>query len=165
MEQNQIESKETTKTSTDCIQKKTLLRAPRARVWRALTRTEEFGTWFGARLTGQFLPGSTIRGPITIPGYEHLTMEVTVERVEPERLLSFRWHPFAIDPAVDYSSEPTTLVTFELTEIPEGTSLSVTESGFDQIPAGRRALAFRMNDQGWGAQMENIARYLAETKG
>ena len=165
MNQNPIESKESTGASTDRIQKKTLLRAPRARVWRALTQAEEFGAWFGAKLTGQFLPGSTIRGSITHPGYEHLTMEVTIERVEPERLLSFRWHPYAIDPAVDYASEPRTLVTFELTEAPEGTSLTVTESGFDQIPAGRRALAFRMNDEGWGAQMENIARHLAEAKG
>lgn len=164
MEQSSLESREITGASTDRIQKKTLLRAPRARVWRALTRAEEFGTWFGARLTGQFLPGSTIRGSITTPGYEHLTMEVTIERVEPERLLSFRWHPYAIDPAVDYASEPSTLVTFELTETPEGTSLTVTESGFDQIPAGRRALAFRMNDGGWAAQMENVARYLAEAK-
>ena len=165
MEQNTLESKKNTETSTDRIQKKTLLRAPRARVWRALTRAEEFGAWFGAKLTGQFVPGSTVRGSITHPGYEHLTMEVTIERVEPERLLSFRWHPYAIDPAVDYTSEPSTLVTFELTETPEGTSLTVTEAGFDQIPAGRRALAFRMNDQGWEGQMENIARYLAETRG
>src|SRR5215212_9126496 len=112
MEQNPLESKEITAISTDRIQKKTLLRAPRARVWRALTQAEEFGAWFGAKLAGQFVPGSSIRGPITTPGYEHLTMEITVERVEPERLLSFRWHPYAIDPAVDYASEPSTLVTF-----------------------------------------------------
>jgi uncharacterized protein YndB with AHSA1/START domain len=164
MEQNTHAPKENTEASTDRIQKKMLLRAPRARVWRALTQAAEFGTWFCAKLSGELVPGSTVRGPITLPGYEHLTMELTVERMEPERLFSFRWHPYAVDPAVDYSSEPTTLVTFELTETPEGTSLTVTESGFDKIPAGRRTLAFRMNDEGWGAQLENIARYLAETR-
>lgn len=164
MEQHPIESKDAPVTNTDRIEKKILLRAPRSRVWRALTQAAEFGAWFGARLTGQFLPGQVIRGQITTKGYDHLTMELTVDRVEPEHLLSFRWHPYAIDLSVDYSSEPATLVTFELTETPEGTSLFVTESGFDKIPAGRRGIAFRMNDQGWGIQLQNIARHLAETR-
>ncbi|APR81486.1 Hypothetical protein A7982_06835 [Minicystis rosea] len=147
---------------SDRIQKQVLLRAPRSRVWRALSRAEEFGTWFGARLTGEMVPGATIRGAITYPGYEHLTLEILVEQVEPERLLSFLWHPHAVDPAVDYSPEPRTRVTFELADAAEGILLTVTESGFDRIPEARRALAFRMNSGGWEAQMKNIARHLAE---
>lgn len=162
MEQSSIASNTVTTSPTDRIQKNIFLRATRARVWRALTQAAEFGKLFRARLTGEFVPGATVRGPIAIPGFEHVTMEMTIERVEPERLLSYRWHPYAIDPKIDYSSEPTTLVTFELTETPEGTSLTVTETGFDRIPEARRALALRMNDGGWAAQMGNIQKYLAE---
>jgi uncharacterized protein YndB with AHSA1/START domain len=141
---------------TDRIEKKVLLRAPRSRVWKALTDAAEFGAWFGVKLEGGFAVGERIRGRITYPGYEHLTMEVTVERMEDESLFSFRWHPYAVDPKVDYSGEPTTLVEFRLREEPDGTLLTVVESGFDRIPARRRAEAFRMNERGWGQQMENI---------
>ena len=161
MEQNMVESKAISDITPDQIQKKVVLRATVARVWRALTRLEEFGTWFGANLTGEMLPGSTIRGPITHPGFTHFTMEMVVERVEPERVFAFRWHPYSVEPGVDYSGEPTTLVPCEPSSVPEGTSLTVTESGFSHIPAGRRPLAFRMNDKGWGMQIENIARHLA----
>lgn len=143
-------------TSADRIEKKLLLRAPRARVWRALTDAAEFGTWFRVKLEGTFEVGRAIRGHITYPGYEHLTMEATVERMDAERVFSFRWHPYAADPKVDYTAEPTTLVEFRLEDAPEGTMLTVVESGFDQIPAGRRAEAFRMNDQGWSTQLENV---------
>ncbi|MGZ3416676.1 MAG: SRPBCC family protein [Polyangiales bacterium] len=147
-------------TSTDRIEKHILLRAPKARVWRALTDAEEFGSWFRVRLEGRFAVGAQVKGKITYPGYEHLGMEVTVERMDPEQLFSFRWHPHAIDPAVDYSSEPTTLVEFRLAEVAEGTKLTVVESGFDAIPEARRALAFRMNGSGWEAQMENIRNHV-----
>ncbi len=146
---------------TDRIEKSVVLRVPRARVWRALTDTGEFGTWFGCRLTGAFTPGTRVTGRIATPGYEHLTMELLVERVEPERLFSYRWHPYAVDPAVDYSGEPTTLVEFRLAEVDGGTQLTVVESGFDRIPEARRAEAYRMNDGGWAAQVENIARHVA----
>src|SRR5438128_8995355 len=116
--------------TTDRIEKKVLLRAPRARVWRALTDIQEFGAWFGVELTGAFSPGARLRGKITHKGYEHLTMDITVERMEPERLFSWRWHPGA-SPAA--ANEPTTLVVFELVEVPEGTMLTVVESGFDKI--------------------------------
>jgi len=149
------------KTSTDRIEKKIVLRAPRARVWRAIADAKEFGTWFGAKLEGAFAAGARVRGRITIPGYEHLEMEITIERIEPERLLSLRWHPYAIDPAVDYSGEPTTLVEFRLEEVAGGTELTVSESGFDQIPAARRAEAFRMNERGWAAQLKNIERHVS----
>src|SRR4030095_4773003 len=96
----------------------------------------------------------------TYPGYEHLTMEVTVERMDAEKLFSFRWHPYAVDPEVDYSKEPTTLVEFRLEEVPEGTRLSVVGSGFARTPAGRRDEAFRMNSGGWAAQMENIREHV-----
>jgi uncharacterized protein YndB with AHSA1/START domain len=151
-------------TSTDRIEKKALLRAPRARVWRALTDAREFGQWFGVDLAGTFAPGARLQGKITHKGYEHLTMDLTVERMEPERLVSWRWHPYAIDPGVDYSGEPTTLVVFELEEVESGTQLTVVESGFDRIPAARRAEAYRMNDEGWAAQMESIARHVGQAK-
>ena len=147
-------------TDTNRIEKKILLRAPKARVWRALTNADEFGTWFGVKLEGPFAVGKVATGRITHPGYDHLTMEVTVERIDPEHGFSFRWHPYAIDPSVDYSKEPTTLVEFRLDETPDGTLLTVVESGFDAIPAHRRAEAFRMNDDGWSAQMDNIRRHV-----
>jgi uncharacterized protein YndB with AHSA1/START domain len=147
--------------STDSIEKTIVLRASRARVWRALTDAREFGEWFRVKLEGRFAEGVAIRGHITYPGYEHVTMEVLVERIEPERLFSYRWHPYAVDPAVDYSSEPTTLVEFRLEEVPEGTRLTVVESGFDRVPPERRDEAFRMNDGGWTEQMGNIERHVA----
>jgi len=150
--------------STDRIEKEIVLRAPRSRVWRALTDAKEFGQWFQVEMKDAFAPGAPARGRITHPGYEHLTFEVQVERMEPERLFSFRWHPYAVDPKQDYSHEPTTLVMFELEAIPEGTHLRVTESGFDGIPLARRAEAFRMNSQGWAAQVENIARHVGQAK-
>jgi len=146
---------------TDRIEKMIRLRAPRSRVWRALTDAREFGAWFQVELEGAFAPGARVRGKITTPGYEHLTMEITVERMEPERLFSYRWHPYAIDPKLDYSSEPTTLVEFQLAPVAEGTLLTVVESGFDRIPAARRAEAYRMNDGGWAEQMKNIERHVA----
>jgi uncharacterized protein YndB with AHSA1/START domain len=145
---------------SDRIEKKVLLRAPKARVWRALTNADEFGTWFRVAMEGPFEVGRVAKGRITHPGYEHLVMEVTVERMDPEAVFAFRWHPYAIDPAVDYSKEPTTLVEFRLEDAPGGTMLTVVESGFDRIPASRRAEAFRMNDEGWSAQVENLRRHV-----
>jgi uncharacterized protein YndB with AHSA1/START domain len=148
-------------TSTDRIEKTILLRAPRARVWRALANAEEFGSWFGARFEGAFAAGSPARGTITTAGYEGFVLEITVERIEPERLFSYRWHPYAIDPGVDYSEEPMTLVEFRLEDAPEGTRLTVTDSGFDRIPLSRRSEAFRMNEQGWTSQLKNIERHVS----
>jgi len=147
-------------TVTDRVEKTSVLKAPRSRVWRALTMADEFGSWFRARLSGTFAAGATLRGPITYPGYEHLTLEIQVERMEPERYLSFRWHPNAVDPTVDYSSEPTTLVEFTLEEVKEGTRLTIVESGFDALPPGRRDEAWRSNDGGWSEQMKNVARHV-----
>ncbi len=144
--------------STDRIQKTVLLRAPRSRVWRALTDSAQFGQWFGARLENPFVAGRRIQGAITIPGYTHIRFEVDVEQMEPERLFSYRWQPGG-DPDKD-PAEPTTLVVFELEEVPEGTRLTVTETGFDRLPAARRAKAYRENDSGWTGQMENIRKYL-----
>jgi len=148
---------------TDRIEKKVLLRAPRSRVWRALTNAQEFGKWFGVRLTGPFAPGAPIEGPVTHKGYEHVIWKITVEKMEPERVFSWRWHPAAIDPTTDYSKEPTTLVVFELEEVEGGTLLTVVESGFDRIPAARQADAFRLNEQGWTAQMDFIKKYVDQT--
>lgn len=147
--------------STDRIEKKVVLRAPRSRVWRAISTAEEFGTWFRVNLEGVFAEGATIRGRLTHPGYEHVTMDLMVERIEPERYFSYRWHPYAIDPAVDYSAEPTTLVEFILEEAEGGTAVTIVESGFDRIPLARRAEAFRMDDQGWTGQIKNLARYVS----
>jgi uncharacterized protein YndB with AHSA1/START domain len=147
-------------TSTDRIEKQVLLRAPRSRVWRALTDAEQFGTWFRAKLETGFAVGQRAVGKITYPGYEHLSFEAVVERMEAEHLFAFRWHPYAIDPKVDYSNEPMTLVEFRLEEVEGGTLLTVVESGFDRLPAARRDEAFRMNNQGWMGQTENIRRHV-----
>jgi uncharacterized protein YndB with AHSA1/START domain len=149
-------------TDTDRIERSIDMKAPRARVWRALADTKEFGSWFGVNLsTPAFVPGERVRGHITHPGYEHLQFEALVERVETERLLSFYWHPYGIDPKVDYTQEDPTLVTFTLQDAPDGgTRLTVVESGFDKVPAARREEAFRMNSQGWDAQVGNIARHV-----
>ena len=144
------------------IEKKIELNAPIARVWRALTDHREFGEWFRVALEGPFVVGQTTRGHITWPGYEHLVWEAAVQKMEPERLFSFTWHPYAVDPAVDYSSEPPTLVEFRLEKTPTGTLLIVTESGFENVPAHRRAEAFRMNDNGWMQQIKNIENYVTQ---
>jgi uncharacterized protein YndB with AHSA1/START domain len=147
--------------NSDRIEKRVVLRAPQSRVWRAITDAEEFGAWFGVNFAGAFVEGATTRGKITYPGFEHLTMEITVECISPEYLFSYRWHPYAVDPAVDYSTEPTTLVEFRLETEDGSTVLTIVESGFDQIPVARRSEAFRMDDQGWTGQAKNIERYLS----
>jgi uncharacterized protein YndB with AHSA1/START domain len=148
--------------STDRIEKRVVLRASRSRVWRAITTAEEFGAWFRMNLDGEFAEGGTVRGRVTHPGYEHTcAVEMLVERIEPERYFSYRWHPYALDPAVDYSPEPTTLVEFILEDTEGGTAVTIVESGFDRIPLARRAEAFRMNDQGWAGEIKNLARYVS----
>ena len=148
--------------NTDRITERVLLRVPRARVWQALADSGEFGLWFGVEGLGAFTPGATSRGKVTEKGYEHVTWEATIERMEPGRLLSFRWHPYAVDPGVDYSGEPTTRVVFTLEDAPKGTLLTVVETGFDGIPAARRAKAYEMHVQGWAWQMKSIKEYLVK---
>lgn len=146
--------------TTDRIEKQVTLKAPRERVWRALSDAEEFGRWFGCRFEGGFAPGRRVAGTIVDPpGFEEMEWDVLIERMEPERLLSFRWHPGS-DPEADLSGEPRTLVTFTLEAVPEGTRLTLVESGFDALSPERRARAFSDNDQGWSEQMERIARYV-----
>lgn len=148
--------------STDRIEREILLKASRSRVWRALVNAEEFGRWFGVALEGKkFVTGQRTQGQVTYPGYEHLTFDVLVERIEPARSIAFRWHPAAVDAAVDYSKEPSTLVVFELKEAKGGILLTVVESGFDQLPPSRRDEAFRMNSGGWTIQMANIEKHVA----
>ena len=147
---------------SDRIEKHIELKAPVARLWQALTDHHQFGTWFRVGLDGPFAVGKISRGHITYPGYEHLQWEVVIQKMAPERFFSFTWHPYAIDPKVDYSAEPSTLVEFSLEPTPDGTLLRVTESGFDKISAHRRMEAFRMNDGGWAQQMNNIADYVAK---
>jgi len=146
----------------DRIEKRIELKAPVARVWRALTDYREFGEWFRVKLDGPFVPGQVARGNITWPGYEHLVWEAVVQKMEPERLFSFTWHPYSIDPKVDYSKEAPTLVEFRLEEIAGGTLLLLTESGFDKVPASRRDEAFLRNDGGWSQQMKNIEIHVAK---
>lgn len=157
--------------NTDRIEKKILLRAPRQRVWRALSDSSEFGRWFGAKFDGPFVPGATIRAVVAQTAvdaevaqaqkeFEGTPFEIVVEKMEPERLLSFRWHPFAIEPGIDYSAEPTTLVEFVLEEQDNAVILTVTESGFDRIALARRAKAFSANEQGWSMQVKLIEKYL-----
>jgi len=147
--------------STDRIEREILLKAPQARVWRALANAEEFGAWFQVAFEGKvFVAGQPISGRFTAPGYEHLSFNAQIVEIEPERRLSMRWHPYAVDPAVDYSHEPTTLIEFELRAVGGGTLLRVVESGFDKVPAARRAEAFRMNSAGWAQQLRNIEQYV-----
>ena len=146
----------------DRIEKQIELKAPVSRVWRALTDYREFGEWFRVNLEGPFVPGQVARGNITWPGYEHLVWEAVVQSMEPERLFSFTWHPYSIDPKVDYSKEAPTLVEFRLEEIAGGTLLLLTESGFDKVPASRRDEAFLRNDGGWSQQMKNIEIHVAK---
>ena len=150
------------KTDTDRIEKKVQLAAPRSRVWRALTDARQFGEWFRIKLDGEFAEGKTVRGPILSKGFEHLTIDMLVEKIEPERYFSYRWHPYPIDPKVDYSKEQTTLVEFILEENGGVTDLTIVESGFDNIPLSRRGEAFRMNDKGWEGQARNLERYVTQ---
>ena len=146
---------------TDRIEKRIVLKAPRARVWRAIADSGEFGRWFGCAIEGAFEPGRTMKMRITKPaGYEHVPFEIVIDRIEPERLFSYRWHPYAIDPKQDYSAEPMTLVEMRLAEKEGSTELVIVESGFDKIPAARRAEAFKMNTGGWDAQARNLEKYV-----
>ena len=146
--------------SSDRIEREIFLRAPVARVWQALATAREFGTWFGVDLDGEFTPGARLTGRVTHPGYRRLTWEVTIERVETPRTLAWRWHPHVVDAQVDYSSEATTLVEFELEGVEGGTQLRVTESGFDRLPPERRDIAYRGYADGWPAQLQAIQAYV-----
>jgi uncharacterized protein YndB with AHSA1/START domain len=145
---------------TDRIEKAIELHAPVERVWRALTDPAQFGEWFRVKLDGPFAPGQPTRGHLTYPGYEHIAWESTTVKIDKPRLFSFTWHPYAIDPKVNYSGEATTLVEFRLTPTAEGTRLTIVESGFDALPDHRRDEAFRMNDGGWAEQVRNIKAYV-----
>lgn len=146
------------------IERKIVIQAPRDRVWQALTDAAQFGRWFGAKLDGQqFVVGQRTRGQITVCGHEHAWFDVVIERMQPQTLFAYRWHPYAVDPAEDYEKEEPTLVTFTLTDIADhSTLLTVIESGFDKVPPHRRLEAFRMNNQGWEHQLNNIARYASQ---
>ena len=156
----------------DKIVKSIVLKAPQSRVWNAISKAEAFGAWFGVAFDAPFAPNTKMSGKIVPtqvdPEVAKLqephtgkAFDFTIDRIEPERLFSFRWHPFAVDPNVDYSQEPGTLVTFELEAVEGGTRLTITESGFDKIPLGRRAQAFRANEGGWEHQTKLVEKYLA----
>lgn len=156
----------------DRIEKKVLLHAPLERVWRAIADSEEFGTWFGVAFDGPFVAGVHLSGRI-VPTrvdpevaklqqpHEGKRFEFYVEEIVPRRSISFRWHPYAIEPGVDYTKEPMTRIMFELEEVEGGVLLTISESGFDRIPLERRAKAFAANDGGWTKQTELVAEYLA----
>lgn len=149
-----------TSSSTDRIERSILIKATRSRVWQALSSAEAFGNWFGVNLKGKaFVPGERVQGPLTIKAYEHCLFDIVVDRIEPEHLMAYRWHPYAMDPAIDYEREPRTVVTFTLKEAGADTLLTVTESGFDHLPPGRRLEAFRMNTRGWDAQVVCLEKY------
>jgi uncharacterized protein YndB with AHSA1/START domain len=146
--------------TTDRIEKRFEVSAKRSRVWRAISDANEFGAWFGMKLDRPFTAGATVFGRLTITGYEHISLEMQVERIEPEGYFSYRWHPYPVNPEVDYSAEPTTLVEFRLEETSGGTAVTITESGFDRLPSTRRAEAFRMNEAGWTGQSKKLASYV-----
>jgi uncharacterized protein YndB with AHSA1/START domain len=150
-----------TTSSTDRIEKRFEVKAPVSRVWRALANIEEFGTWFRMKFTGTITEGATVHGQVLHPGYEHLKVEMVVQRVQPERYFSYRWHPFPNDTTRDYTVEPMTLVEFTLEATATGTHVTIVESGFDQLPADRRAEAFRMNDNGWNGQSKNLTNHVS----
>ena len=153
-------AKTDTPQTTDRIEKHFQVNAPRSRVWRAISDAEEFGAWFGMKLDRPFAPGATVFGRLTIPNYDHVTLEILIEKIEPERYFSYRWHPYPMDPAIDYKAEPTTLVEFTLEETAGGTAVTIIESGFDRLPASRRAEAFRMNESGWTGQSRKLANHV-----
>ena len=146
--------------TTDRIEKRFEVSAKRSRVWRAISDADEFGAWFGMKLDRPFTAGATVFGRLTIPGDEHISLEMQVQRVEPEGYFSYRWHPYPMNPEVDYAAEPTTLVEFRLDETAGGTAVTITESGFDRLPSTRRAEAFRMNEAGWTGQSKKLASYV-----
>jgi uncharacterized protein YndB with AHSA1/START domain len=146
----------------DRIEKSIEIHAPVSRVWRALTEHNEFGAWFRVALDAPFAVGEVATGKITWPGYEHLAWNAVVQQIDPEQYFAFTWHPYAVDPAVDYSEETPTLVEFHLEPTPAGTRLTVTESGFSDIPDARRDVAFLRNSEGWTQQMTNIEDYVAQ---
>jgi len=146
--------------TTDRIEKRFEVSAKRSRVWRAISDANEFGAWFGMKLDRPFTAGATVFGRLTITGYEHISLEMQVQRIEPEGYFAYRWHPYPMNPNVDYSAEPTTLVEFRLEETAGGTAVTITESGFDRLPSTRRAEAFRMNEAGWTGQSKKLASYV-----
>lgn len=158
--------------NTDRIEKKILLHAPLERVWRAISDAKQFGSWFGVAFDGPFVEGMRLTGKIVPTSVDAAiaklqephagkAFEFTVERIEPMRRCSFRWHPFAVEAGIDYSKEPATLIVFELQESAGGVLLTISESGFDSIPASRRDKAYRANEGGWEMQTQLIAKYLA----
>jgi uncharacterized protein YndB with AHSA1/START domain len=148
-------------TATDRIEREIMIKAKRSRVWSALTNADEFGKWFGVAFKNvTFAAGKKAQGQIVIPGFEHVVFDVVIERLEPEHTMSWRWHPYAVDPAIDYDQEESTLVVFDLQEVEGGTLLKVVESGFDKVPPGRRLEAFRMNSNGWEGQLRNIDKHV-----
>lgn len=151
--------------TTDRIERNITLKAPVSKVWQALTDYKKFGQWFLVNLESPFVEGESTSGKITHPDYEHVTMSVKVHKIEPESLFSYYWHPYAVDPQMDYSAEPPTLVEFRLQAIDSGTLLTVCESGFDALPAARRDEAFGMNDGGWAQQLVNIQNFVERVAG
>lgn len=153
-----------TASETDRIERSILINASRASVWRALSDAEQFGVWFGADMAGQsFKPGQRARGRMTSEGMEHIFLDVVLDRIEPQDLLSFRWHPYPMDQTIDYTQEQPTLVTFTLKDEPgKGILLTVVETGFDRIPQHRRSKAFEMHSGGWEYQLKNVERYVSQ---
>ena len=148
-------------TDTDRIEKKVVLRAPRSRVWRAISNAEQFGEWFRVKLDAPFAEGKTIHGKMLHKGFEDAQVDFEIESIRPEDYFSYRWHPYAIDPKADYSKEPTTLVEFRLEDAKDGTTLTIVESGFDRLPTARRSEALRMNDGGWAGMVKAIEKYVS----
>jgi uncharacterized protein YndB with AHSA1/START domain len=148
-------------TQQSVIEKRTFVRASRSRVWRALTDPKEFGAWFGVEIAGPFAPGSRVEMKTTSKEFSGIRFFIVIERMEPETTFAWRWHPGMPQPEIDYSKEPTTLVTFHLEETEGGTNLTVVETGFDQISLARRASVYSDNEKGWDDQLASISRYVA----
>jgi uncharacterized protein YndB with AHSA1/START domain len=159
----------------DHIEKSIVLNCALERVWCAISEARQFSAWMGLSDHGDFVPGTLFTAKMAPTKFndefaklqepfDGLQVKMTIDQIQRPRLFSFRFHPFAVDPDADYSREPMNLVTFELQEVPDGTMVTITETGFDRIPLERRAMAYEVNDRGWALATKALENYLATTR-
>jgi len=152
-----------TASASSTVERSTLVRAPRSRVWQALTSIQEFSKWFCVKdADGEFTPGARLRMVSTHECGKGEEFFVDVVKMEAPETFSWRWTPGSKQPGEDTSSEPMTLVEFRLKEVEGGTLVTVTESGFDKLSLTRRIRVFEQNDKGWEIQLASLTRYAGE---
>lgn len=150
----------------DKIEKQIVVKAPIARVWRAISDSEQFGEWFRVKLDGPFVLGEVTTGKVTVPGFEHMIWRSVTTVIEAERRLAFTWNPYDYEPYDDETEAaradaPQMLVEFRLESTDEGTRVTIVESGFASLPDdARREAMFLRNEGGWNEQVSNIKNYV-----